>query len=120
MKHSSLACFAVFFMSSFAQASSSYASTVVSVRTAVPGGNADFVEAEVTFPLERALLNVPGVKLLRASSRSELSIIEIGISDNRACEALASTVAAIASFRTRLPATIGEPLVTVSSEIKCQ
>lgn len=103
----------------FVLASSSSTSTVVSVRTAVPGGSADFVEGEVTFPLEKALLKTPGVKLLRASSRSELSMVEIGISDDRACEALANTVAAVANLRARLPAAIGEPLVTVSPEIKC-
>lgn len=100
-------------------AASSYASTVISVRTAVSGRTADFVETEVTHPLEKALLEVRGAKLLRSSSRSELSVIEIGVNSDRVCEALSSTVAAIANVRKKLSTTTGEPSVTLNPEVKC-
>jgi multidrug efflux pump subunit AcrB len=83
------------------------------------GSTADFVETEVTRPLEKALLEVRGTNFLRSSSRSELSVIEIGVNSDRVCDALSSTVAAIANVRKKLPTTTGEPVVTVNPEVKC-
>lgn len=119
MKRSLIACLAACSLGVSAQTETSHSKTVISVRTAVPGASADVVEAEVTFPLERALLRISSIQLLRTASRSELSVIEIATDRNRACDGLADTVAALRKARSGLPAQIVEPLVTVSPELKC-
>jgi multidrug efflux pump len=119
MKRLLPAYIAVLCANAFAQVVSSHTSAVISVRTAVIGASAEVVEAEVTVPLEKALLHLRGTKPLRSQSRSELSLIEFEVENTRACEALANTVAAIAHVRRALPATIQEPLVAVSPQIAC-
>lgn len=119
MKRLLPAYIAVLCANTFAQVVSSHTSAVISVRTAVIGASADFVEVEVTVPLEKALLHLRGIKPLRSHSRSGLSIIEFEVDKNRACETLSNTVAVIAHVRKELPATVQEPLVAVSPQIAC-
>lgn len=91
----------------------------VSVTTQVPGLAAEEIEQQITIPLERALVSVPNISVLRSSSTFALSLITMVFKDGTDEYFPRERVQEVLS-QTSLPPGIFpslDPLVGSSSEI---
>src|SRR3972149_11188876 len=50
---------------------------VVSVRTVYPGARAEVIESQITRPLEDSLAGIEGIRVMKSSSREEVSQITV-------------------------------------------
>ena len=87
-------------------------SAIVSVRTVYPGASGEIVESQVTRPLEDSLAGIEGIKVMKSSSREEVSRITVEFVVDRDPDAAANDVRdRVARVRGRLPEDTLEPVV---------
>ncbi|MGI8605091.1 MAG: efflux RND transporter permease subunit [Verrucomicrobiales bacterium] len=85
----------------------------ISVSTVYPGASAEVVESRVTEPLEEQISSVDGIKVLKSSSREQVSQITVEFNLNRDVDEAANDVRdRVARARTALPEEVDEPQVS--------
>lgn len=89
---------------------------VLSITTTYLGASAAVVESDVTKRIEEAVAGVEGVRLITASSRDEVSQIDIEFRIGRQIDFAAADVRdQIARIRKTLPTTVDDPVVSKQS-----
>jgi multidrug efflux pump len=85
---------------------------VVSVRTVYKGASAEVVETQITNVLEDSLSGIEGIKVLKSSSREEVSQITIEFVSTRDVDAAANDVRdRVSRARGNLPGETDDPVV---------
>jgi multidrug efflux pump len=88
-------------------------SPVVSVRTVYPGASAEIMESQVTRVLEDSLAGIEGIRVMKSSSREEVSEITVEFLLERDPDAAANDVRdRVARVRGLLPEDADEPVVS--------
>ena len=86
---------------------------VVSVRTVYPGASAQIIESQVTQVLEGSIAGVEGIKVMKSSSREEVSEITIEFVLERDPDAAANDVRdRVSRARGELPDDSEEPVIS--------
>jgi multidrug efflux pump len=86
---------------------------VVVVRTVHVGASAEWVESELTVPLERELVTVPQVVSVASVSRAEESVVEVYFANRAGAPEKAAVEQAVARAWKRMPAPVKQPAVGV-------
>ncbi|TAN50131.1 MAG: efflux RND transporter permease subunit, partial [Methylococcaceae bacterium] len=86
---------------------------MVSVRTVFKGASAEVIEEQLTQKLEDSISGIEGIKILKSSSKEEVSQITIEFNLERDADGAAADVRdRVARVRTQLPDEIEEPIVS--------
>ncbi len=89
----------------------------ISVRTSYPGANADIIESQITEPIEKAIMSIPGIKNITSSSSQGSSNINVEFDLNSDLEAAANDVRDKVSQATRsLPPDLDAPPVVSKAD----
>ncbi len=86
---------------------------VVSVRTVYPGASPEIMETQVSKVLEDAIAGIEGIKVLKSTSREEVSEVTVQFLLERDADAAANDVRdRVGRVRSKLPDDVREPVIS--------